>query len=178
MLRLFVGIMLPPEQRLALSIVSAGLHGARWVDPGNLHVTLRFIGEVDEGQAADIDLALARIKAPRFPLGIAGMGVFGADERPHLLYAGLDRSEPLLRLHDRVEGALMRLQLPPEPRRYMPHVTLASLRQPRPEEVRRFVAENNLLRLPPFEVDRFELIASYLTKSGSIYEDVAAYKLL
>ena len=58
MIRLFVGIALPPELRLRLSLLCAGLPGARWVDPGNLHLTLRFIGEVDEGVASDIDAAL------------------------------------------------------------------------------------------------------------------------
>jgi len=66
MIRLFVGIALPPELRLRLSLLAGGVPGARWVDPGNLHLTLRFIGEVDEGVAGDIDDALARIKAPRF----------------------------------------------------------------------------------------------------------------
>ena len=63
MLRLFVGIALPPELRLALSLLEGGLPGARWVDPGNYHITLRFIGEVDEGAAGDVDLALAQLRA-------------------------------------------------------------------------------------------------------------------
>src|SRR5476651_1757266 len=72
MIRLFVGIALPPELRLRLSLLCSGVPGARWVDPGNFHVTLRFIGEVDEGTASDIDVALAQIVAPRFALTLAG----------------------------------------------------------------------------------------------------------
>ena len=177
MLRLFAGIMLPPEQRLALSRVCLGLPGARWVDPGNFHVTIRFIGEVDEATADDIGDVLGRIRVPRFPLGIVGTGLFGPDERPHTLYAAVERSEILGRLHDRIDHALMRLGLPPDGRRFAPHVTLARLRLQRPEPARRFVADHGLLRLPPFTVDRFQLIASTLTRAGSIYDDVAEYRL-
>jgi 2'-5' RNA ligase len=175
MLRLFVGLALPPEQRLTLSILCHGLPGVKWVDPGNYHVTLRFIGEVDEGLAADIDQALAGIRFKPFDLAIAGTGSFGSDDKPRVVYAGLDRSEPLIKLHERVESALMRAGLPPEGRRFTPHVTLGQVRNGNPIEIRRFASENNLLRLAPFRVEAFQLVRSYLTKAGAIYEDVAEY---
>jgi 2'-5' RNA ligase len=174
MLRLFVGLALPPEQRLTLSVLCRGVPGVKWVDPGNYHVTLRFIGEIDEGVAADIDEALAGI---RFKLAVAGMGSFGPDDRPRVVYAGLDRSEPLAKLHEKIESALMRAGLPPEGRRFTPHVTLGHVKNGNPIEIGRFTAENNLLRLPPFRVEAFNLIRSYLTKAGAIYEDVADYPL-
>ncbi|HUN46892.1 MAG TPA: RNA 2',3'-cyclic phosphodiesterase, partial [Stellaceae bacterium] len=77
MLRLFVGIGLPPDLKLRISLMCSGVPEARWVDPGNYHLTLRFIGEVDEGVAGDIDAALLRIQAPPFPLTLAGVGQFG-----------------------------------------------------------------------------------------------------
>jgi 2'-5' RNA ligase len=177
MLRLFVGIAVPPEQKLTLSVLAAGLHGVRWVDPGNFHVTLRFIGEVDEGLADDIDEALAAIRFPRFSLAIAGTGIFGPPEKPRLLYAGLDKEDRLVRLHERVESALSRLGLPAEGRRYVPHVTLAHCHAPHAAEIQDYICRNNLMRLPAFPVDRFHLVRSYLTKAGSIYEDVADYPL-
>jgi 2'-5' RNA ligase len=177
MLRLFVGVALPPEQRLMLSTLCVGQAGIRWVDPGNFHVTIRFIGEVDEGMAADIDKALAGIKASGFELAVAGTGFFGPDDKPRILYAGLDRSDPFIRLREKIEMALMRVGLPPDGRRFMPHVTLGTARKGNPIEVHRFAAAHNLLRLPSFRVDRFHLIRSYLTKSGSIYEDIAEYPL-
>src|SRR5216684_7946363 len=76
MLRLFVGIEFPPELKLDLSLLCSGVPGARWVDPGNLHLTLRFIGEVPEDIAADVDEALAGLKARRFMLQLAGTGIF------------------------------------------------------------------------------------------------------
>src|SRR5579862_1283084 len=161
MLRLFVGIMLPPQHRLALSAICLGLHGAKWVDPGNMHVTVRFIGEVDEAAAADIDEALSRIRVERFSLTVAGLGLFGPEGKPRALYAVIERSESLIRLHERVDHALMRLMIPPEPRRFTPHVTLARFRAARPAEVRSFVAVNNLLRLEPFEAGSFHLVVSH-----------------
>ena len=81
MLRLFVGIEFPPELKLRLSLLCTGVPGARWVDPGNFHLTLRFIGEITEDLAADVDEALAGVKAARFPLLLAGTGVFGGTGR-------------------------------------------------------------------------------------------------
>lgn len=176
MLRLFVGIELPAALRLRLSLLCTGLPGARWVDPGNLHLTLRFIGEVDEGVASDIDAALARIRAPRFDVTLAGAGSFGG-ERPRLLWIGIEDGKPLLELQERVETALRRAGVPPDTRRYSPHVTLARLKQPDLSRVQGFLAANALFRAPPFAVERFSLIASYPTKSGAIYEDQADYPL-
>ena len=174
MLRLFVGFGLPPELKLRLSLLSSGVPGARWVDPGNYHVTLRFIGEVDEGMASDIDAALTQIRAPRFALELAGIGQWGMRS----LWVGVERNPALLHLHGKVENALLRLGLEPEGRRYAPHVTLARLKGTANAKLRSYLGDHALFRAEPFAVDRFSLIASYLTKSGAIYEDQADYPLV
>jgi RNA 2',3'-cyclic 3'-phosphodiesterase len=173
MLRLFVGIALPPELKLRLSLLCAGVPGARWVDPGNYHLTLRFIGEVDEGLASDIDAALLQIRAPRFDVTVAGVGRFG----DRLLWVGVDKNPPLLHLRDKVESSLVRLGLEADTRRYAPHVSLARLRNASETKLQAFLQENALFRAEPFPVAQYSLIASYLTKSGSIYEDQADYPL-
>jgi 2'-5' RNA ligase len=173
MLRLFVGIGLPPDLKLRISLLCTGVPEARWVDAGNFHLTLRFIGEVDEGVASDIDAALLRLTAPRFSLALAGVGQFGT----RMLWVGVEKNPVLLQLQAKVESALQRAGIPPEGRRYTPHVTLARLRQPLGPRVPAFLAEHALFRAPPFDVDRFSLIASYLTKNGAIYEDQADYPL-
>src|SRR5579859_5657342 len=170
MLRLFVGIDLSPETKLALSTIAVGLPGVKWVDAGNYHVTLRFIGEVDEGAAADIDAELATIRARRFSLSIAGVGLFGTEDKPRILYAGVERSGPLVELRDKVGQALGRAGVPPEGRHFTPHVTLANIRAGHPADLGRFLEGNNLLRLPPVAIDHFQLVESYLTKAGSLYE--------
>ena len=176
MLRLFVGIEFPPELKLRLSLLCTGLPGAKWVDPGNLHLTLRFIGNIGEDVAADIDAALARLKARPFMLQLAGTGVFGGN-RPHALWVGAERSPELTHLRDRIEQALIRSGLPPEQRKFAPHVTLARLRDADAVKLGQFLAAHSRFRAEPLPVDRFSLIASFQTKAGSVYEDQADYPL-
>ncbi|MBV8775705.1 MAG: RNA 2',3'-cyclic phosphodiesterase [Alphaproteobacteria bacterium] len=176
MLRLFVGIAFPPELRLRLSLLQSGIAGARWVDPGNFHLTLRFIGEVDEGAAADVDAALLRLRARPFSVQLAGVGVFGGDKL-RTLWVGVEREPALAALQSKIEQALQRAGLPAEPRKFAPHVTLARLREPRRAELQDFLAANAAFRAEPLRVEEFCLIASYPTKAGSVYEDQASYKL-
>ena len=175
MLRLFVGIGFPPALKLQLSLLRSGVPGAKWVDPGNFHLTLRFIGETDEVVASDIDDALLRLRARRFTLQLAGTGVFG--DRPRSLWVGVERSPELVALRDKIEQALIRAGLPPEQRKFAPHVTLARLHNPALDQLRGFLAANAQFRADPLPVEGFSLIASFQTKAGSVYEDQAEYPL-
>ncbi|MBV9861376.1 MAG: RNA 2',3'-cyclic phosphodiesterase [Alphaproteobacteria bacterium] len=176
MLRLFVGIEFPPELKLRLSLLCGGVPGAKWVDPGNFHLTLRFIGEVGEDVAADIDEALLRLRARPFALQLAGTGVFG-DSKPRTLWVGVERGPELVALRDKIEQALIRVGLAPEPRKFAPHITLARLHNPALDKLRAFLAANAGFRAEPLRVERFSLIASFPTKAGSVYEDQADYPL-
>ena len=178
MLRLFVGIGFPPELKLRLSLLRSGVPGAKWVDPGNFHLTLRFIGETGEDIAADIDDALSRLRVRRFTLQIAGTGVFGGGDRPRSLWVGVERTSELVALRDKVEQALFRAGLPPESRKFSPHVTLARLRNPPLDELRDYLAAHAQFRAEPLPVEGFSLIASFQTKAGSVYEEQADYPLL
>jgi 2'-5' RNA ligase len=177
MLRLFVGIGFPPALKLRLSLLCAGLPGARWVEPDNFHLTLRFIGETGEDAAADIDAALMRVKARRFSLQLSGIGLFASGERPRTLWVGVERHPELVALRDKVEQALIRSGLPPEPRKFAPHVTLARLNNPPRDPLHDFLAAHALFRADPLPVEDFRLVASYPTKAGAIYEDQAEYPL-
>jgi len=172
-LRLFVGVALPPELKLSLSLLATGLPGAKWVDPGNYHLTLRFIGEIAEGQAEDVDAALAQIHAPSFAVTLATVDHFGMRQ----LWVGVERNDALRHLQQKIESALTRLGFAPDERRYTPHVTLARLKGTGAARLQAYLSEHALYRAPPFRVERFSLIASYLTKSGAIYEDQADYRL-
>jgi 2'-5' RNA ligase len=176
MLRLFVGIEFPPELKLHLSLLETGISGAKWVDAGNFHLTLRFIGEVSEAVAADIDAALGRVRARRFTLQLAGTGIFGGG-KPRALWVGVERHPELVTLHDRIEQGLIRIGLEPEPHKFTPHVTLARLRDPVLGQLGDFLAMNAQFRAAPLPVERFSLIAIFPTKAGSIYEDQADYPL-
>ncbi len=177
MIRLFVGLALPEAVRTRLAGICAGLPGVRWVGAENLHVTVRFIGDIDEGIADEIHDALSQLRSPRFCLEFSGVGTFGAGRRPHTLWAGIVREPALMHLHDKVESALVRTGLPPEPRKFTPHVTLARLREPPGPRLPDFMAQNGDLRLGPVAFDRFVLFSSHLGRNGPSYTAEAAYAL-
>ncbi|HEX3953892.1 MAG TPA: RNA 2',3'-cyclic phosphodiesterase [Stellaceae bacterium] len=176
MLRLFVGIEFPPELKLQLEQLCVGVPGAKWVDAGNFHLTLRFIGEVDEAVAADVHGALERLEARRFTLQLVGTGIFGGN-RPNALWVGVERHPYLVALRDKIEHVLVGAGLEPETRKFAPHVTLARLRDPQFDKLGHYLAAHAQYRAAPLPVEHFSLIASYPTKAGSVYEDQADYPL-
>lgn len=177
MIRLFVALALTDEIRQRLAGLSGGVPGARWMDPESLHLTLRFIGEVPEDQAIDIDEALAELRAAPFTLTLDGVGVFGTGRRARVLWAGVERNEPLNRLQAKVESALVRCGLRAEERKFSPHVMLARLKDPPQDRVGRFLSERGLFRAGPMPVDHITLYRSHLGNGGAVYEALRVYPL-
>ncbi len=177
MLRLFVAIPLPEEVRDRLAGFYRGIPGARWVDPGNVHLTLRFIGDVNEDTAEDIDDCLAAISMPAFELTLAGVDFFGKLHKARAVYAGVERSQPLRILYDKVEGALARAGIGKEERKFTPHVTLARIKGETGHHLTNFLAEHNLERIGPFAVTEFVLFRSHLSSDGAIHERLVEYPL-
>ena len=176
MIRLFTAIGLPQQLRLQLSLMQGGVPGARWSSAENLHVTLRFIGEVDEAVANDIDSALAGVRATGFELALKGSGSFGSKE-PHSLWAGVAPCPALLHLVARVESALQRMGLEAETRKYTPHVTLARLKDAPRSRVNAFLADHALFSSAPFAVNGFGLYSSHASALGSQYVLERSYPL-
>jgi 2'-5' RNA ligase len=176
MIRLFVALSLPDDVAETLALLQAGVPGARWQMRDQLHLTLRFIGEVDERDAAAVDDTLSRIEAPRFMLALKGVGEFGG-KTPHALWAGVRDREPVAFLQRKIETALQRAGLPPEGRKFVPHVTLARLKGASSGRVMDFLADHALYAGAPFEVAGFILYSSVLTPNGSIYRAERAYRL-
>jgi len=174
--RLFVAIRLPDPVRERLLDVMEGLEGARWQDEENLHLTLRFVGEVERPLANELAGALGRIVAPRFPLEIAGVGHFERKGRPHALWARLGPSEGLGLLRQRVERACAEVGLERETRRFTPHVTLARL-SGGTGPIAPWLAVNGALRIDSWEVEAFSLFESHLTHTGALYEEAVRYQL-
>jgi len=169
--RLFVGIDFPTEVKLSLAKPCAGVPGAKWVEPSKFHLTLRFIGTVEEPMAAEITAALRRVAAPRFGLTLAGVGHFGR----HTLWVGVEENPALMCLQGKIENELQRVGLTAEARPYLPHVKLAHLRRCRRLHV--FLTKNAEFRIDPFEVRSFSLIESHPSASGAIYGHKADYAL-
>ena len=176
MIRLFAALELPETVRDRLSALEGGVPGARWASDEQLHLTLRFIGEVDGNVANDIDDALAGIRAPRFTLELAGVGEFGG-KKPRALWAGVRANDSLLHLQKKIETALQRIGLPAEERKFSPHVTLARMRSAPHEKVVQFLTHHALLASGPFPVERFVLFSSQLGSGGSVYHAERTYPL-
>lgn len=176
-MRLFVGIELPGAIADHLALVGGGIPGARWEDRDKLHVTVRFIGEVDGGTKRHLEDALATVHHPPFSLAVAGVGFFPPGGKPRILWAGLHEPAPLHELHARIERALTSAGLPPEGRKYTPHVTLARLRDPPRHKVIEFLQHHALLRTAEFEVRAFQLYSSVLSPGGSKYRIEHHYPL-
>ena len=181
MLRLFVGLGLPVPLRETLSMLERGIPGARWIDSDNYHVTLRFIGEVAEDRAEDVDSALAAVRARPFALSLAGVGHFGKLRKARSVWAAVEANDLLNRLQASVESAVVRAGFPAEARKFRPHVTLARIGGGAGGEtghhVANFLSEHGDFRAPPFEVRDFILYESQLTRHGAMYRPLSRYGL-
>lgn len=175
-MRLFVALAMPEAVAQSLLLLQGGVPGARWHPRENLHLTLRFIGEVDGREAADIDDALAAIRAPGFTLELNGLGTFG-NRDPRQLWAGVRPNEALMHLQRKIESALQRIGLAPEPRKFTPHVTLARLKAPRRDKLMEYMSAHALYASAPFAVSAFALYESMLTPNGSLYTIEREYPL-
>ncbi len=125
--RLFVALRPPPAMRADLLALMGGVPGARWQDEEQLHLTLRFIGEVERPQADDIAAALGAVTQPRPTITLAGVGTFDSKGRPHTLWAAVAPDEALRALRERITRALATVGVMPEERAFKPHITLARL---------------------------------------------------
>lgn len=177
MIRLFVGVGLPEDVRMRLAALGAGIPGARWTAPENLHLTLRFIGDVNEDVADDIHDALETVRVRRFDINLAGAGHFESAGQVHTLWVGVEKNPELVALRDRIESVLVRIGQKPEGRRFTPHVTLCRLRDASIGRVSTFLAANGLFRAGPIAVDRFTLFSSAAQGGGRIYVPEVDYTL-
>lgn len=174
--RLFVAIRLPPPVRARLLGLMGGVAGARWQTEDQLHLTLRFIGEVDRHLARDIDAALSSVHHPPFEIALNGLGAFDRRGEPVTLWAGLAPQEPLHALHKKVDQALVRVGVEPDRRAYMPHITIARL--PRGTgPVQSLIEQSGGVTSPPFAVDQFCLYESRFTPEGPQYDILERYRL-
>ncbi len=174
--RLFTALEVPPPVALALSFLRGGLPGARWIDPENYHITLSFIGDIDDALARDIAEALEGVRRRSISVEIDGLGAFGG-ARPRALYARVEPNDGLLELQGAQERLLRRLGASPENRQYTPHVTLARLRA---EATARMTADWLALRgglRQSFTAGRFVLMSSRNSVGGGPYVVEEAYDL-
>ena len=175
--RLFVALSLPAGLREELSGLTGGIPGVRWVPPENFHLTLRFVGELENWRADEVDEALLGIRARPFDLVPRGVGLFEKAGRIQSLWAGAERSDALAHLQNKVETALQRVGLEPERRRFAPHVTLARTDRAEPRKLVEWVQAHNLFRAAPVRVEQFTLFSSQLNRESPVFTPEVYYAL-
>jgi 2'-5' RNA ligase len=174
--RLFTGIELPEDVRLALARLKQPLPGAKWVEPENLHLTLRFAGDIDHRVASEFAHFLGGVECHAFEMRLSGLGAFGGND-PRTLWVGVDAGQELAALARAHERAARAAGLPPEARNFKPHVTIARLKHTRVEVVARFLERHGAFRTEPFPVGWFSLFSSKPHGGGGPYVVEAAFPL-
>lgn len=167
--RLFIAILLPESIQERLQALCSGLPGARWVGPEQMHLTLRFIGEVDGDCFLDICSALEKISATPLSLQLDGLGFFPPRKQPRVLWVGVSPNEDLLRLHHQVNALLNSIGLEPEQRKFAPHITLARLKNTPTSRLSRYLEYFGLFQTHPFTVEGLHLYSSILSSKGACH---------
>jgi RNA 2',3'-cyclic 3'-phosphodiesterase len=174
--RLFTGLEIPEALAFDLSFMQGGIPGARWIEPENFHLTIRFIGDIEEGLSREVSQALEQVKVKPFTLSLKGVGVFGG-KQPHSLIVGVEDTGELKRLQALHERLFQVLGLPPEGRKFVPHITLARLKNPSLRALQHYVELHSLYRSAPFEVSAFVLFNSRPLRGGGPYGVQESYQL-
>jgi 2'-5' RNA ligase len=174
--RLFVALRPPAFIRQLLLAAMGGISGARWQTDDQLHLTLRFVGEVDRHLAEDVHAVLGGVHHAPFELALNGLGYFDRRGFPDAVWAGVTPHEQVKALHKKVDAALLRVGVPPDERAFLPHVTLGRLsRSAGP--IGNLLEEAGGLTSPAFAVDSFALFESDLTNEAAVYSVVERYPL-
>jgi 2'-5' RNA ligase len=174
--RLFAGLEVPDEIARSLASLRGGLPGARWIDPENYHVTLRFIGDIDFAIASEIASTLDRVNRKPFQVMIEGLGSFGG-RQPRAVVARVAPSRPLMELQAEVEWLVRRVGLEPEGRKFTPHVTLARLKRTTNRDVAEYLTVRGYFPPVEFTAPRFVLFSSRDSVGGGPYLVEDAYAL-
>jgi 2'-5' RNA ligase len=180
-MRLFVALEIPSEVRKNLAALIESLRAvspqARWERPENLHVTLKFIGEVPEARLSDIRAALASVRSEHpITLDFRGLGFFPNEKHPRVFWAGIEASPNLKTLAANIDGATEKLGIPLEQRPFSPHLTLARFEPPRlPEKLRAAIQESAGREFGSLRTTQFQLIESKLKRSGAEYTTVESF---
>lgn len=177
-MRLFVAIEMPDYVTRAVGKLRCDRREVRWVRLENLHLTLKFIGEVDEERLEPIIEALTDIKIESFLLDVKGVGSFPTRGQPRVMWVGFDRGHPrLFHLQQKVANALISVGLESELRAYHPHLTLARCARASAGSVHEWVKAQRDFEAAPVRVENFGLYSSFLTARGPVHTEEACWAL-
>lgn len=174
--RLFTGLQIPGDIAKQLHLLQFGILGAKWIEPADFHITLRFFGDVDECVADDIADGLQDISPPSFKLQLSSTGVFGGD-KPRMLWSGVKSSPSLDALHLAHEAMAQRIGLVAEGRKFIPHVTIARMNPRDRVLVDNFLIDHGRFSSVEFEVKSFTLYSAKSSTGGGPYIVEQTYDL-
>ncbi len=176
--RLFVAIDLPDSLKAEISELSAyGMPGVAWVDSEQLHLSLRFIGEVDERVSDQLRTCLLKIYQQPISLKLRGVGTFPQGKSPNVIWLGVEKSDPLIQLRNKIEHKINSIGIKGEQRKFHPHVTIGRVKSNKIKRMGDYLAHYYLFRSEPFTVEYFSLFSSLLTPRGAKYTKEAEYSL-
>ncbi len=177
MARLFLGLDLPPEVDLHLELMSTGVPGARWEGRDKFHLTLLYLGEVDGRVQRDVIDALTGLRFAPFEMTLKGVGFFPPRGDPTSLWAGVADPGPVVALRQRIDARLRSVEVTPDARKFIPHVTLARTADSPVEAIVAYISDHVLFRSETFRVDELFLYSSVRTSKGSHYRREAGFPL-
>lgn len=177
MARLFVAVDLPPGHSAAFQKLQDPDLQARWTPPDQYHVTLRFLGDVDEQRTEQLTSRLADIDLPSFQLGGEGLDVFPSKQRPHVLVAHVNEEPGLMALQEFVDDLAVEMGFAEDPKPFNPHVTLGRVKKAAPREVRAFLKKHADFSIDPFVATEYRLYESTLSPDGSAHTVLREYGL-
>jgi 2'-5' RNA ligase len=174
--RLFTALEIPQDIAARLAILRGGLPNARWIEPDSYHLTLRFIGDIDDAMARDVHSVLAGVRRSSVTVTLTDLAVFGGD-KPRAIVMAAKPDTDLIALQIEQEHLMRRVGLAPETRKYTPHITLARLRRTAPLAVADYLAVHGLLTMRPFQAERFVLFSARDSVGGGPYIPESVYPL-
>ncbi|EJF91105.1 RNA 2',3'-cyclic phosphodiesterase [Bartonella tamiae] len=166
--RLFTALEISQDATLSLNLLRGGLPGARWIEPENYHITLRFFGDIDNIIADELVFAFDRIERKSFEIKLLGIEVFGS-KKPHSLFARVAPCEELLLLQAEIDRIAKRLGLKFDKTKYVPHVTIARLRNVQHDDLLSYLSSRGNFSTMPFQINRFTLMSSRQSVGGGPY---------
>jgi 2'-5' RNA ligase len=176
-MRLFIAIEIPDDLKKMIGRLHVDIPGARWVPAEQIHLTLAFLGEVEEIAVEQLGRELAQIHQPEFRLSFSGTGCFPDRRRPRVLWIGVEPNPHLQALAAMVHEVLLACGIPQESRPFSPHITLARLKIPASGASAAFFDRPEALKLPPFSVREFILFQSRLTPHGAVHSPIRGFPL-
>lgn len=177
MIRLFIALPVPKEIKPFLHRMGCSLPYAKPVPEEQIHLTLRFIGDVEGAGFLDIKQSLTTVTVNSFGMTIQGVGHFPPRGKPRVVWAGVRPVEPIQTLKRRIDTCLKTCGLAPDKRKFSPHITLARLKGTPIKRVTEFLADNSFVYFDEFQIKSFQLYSSRLTQKGAIHTLEATYPL-